>query len=201
VIGYFLLVASLYAWGAMHFGSFAAVPAAFFGGYLLIFSHPEWKDRVDVGLRSFLGSLPIGIFFIVLGMQVDFRGAEKWAVPLALATAMVVGAKIISARIALNSFLQSSRERLQVISGTLQPGEIGILIAVYLFSRGLVDPFMFRGAVTVLMALTLLSSIMMRMAGKESMNPKVKLSALKGGACGAHAGHCEERRDEGVSKK
>ncbi len=160
VIGYFLLVASLYAWGAIHFGSFAAVPAAFFGGGLFLFSHPEWKERVGTGLRSFFGSLPIGIFFVVLGMQLDFREAGKWAIPLTLATAVVLGVKILSARMALKGFLRSSRERLELISGTVQPGEIGILIAVYLFSRGLVHPLMFRGAVTVLVTLTLFGSIM-----------------------------------------
>ena len=50
LIGYLLLVAALYAWGAMHFGSFAAVGVASLGGGLLGMSNLGLKEKI--GLRS-----------------------------------------------------------------------------------------------------------------------------------------------------
>ena len=44
LIGYLLLVAALYAWAAMHFGSFAAVGVASLGGALLGVSNVEVKE-------------------------------------------------------------------------------------------------------------------------------------------------------------
>ncbi|MCJ7785723.1 MAG: cation:proton antiporter, partial [Desulfobacterales bacterium] len=46
LIGYLLLVASLYAWAAMHFGSFAAVGVASLGGGLLGASNLEVKEKI-----------------------------------------------------------------------------------------------------------------------------------------------------------
>ena len=45
LIGYLLLVASLYAWAAMHFGGFAAVGVASLGGALLGVSNREVKEK------------------------------------------------------------------------------------------------------------------------------------------------------------
>src|SRR4030042_489648 len=67
LIGYLLLVASLYAWAAMHFGSFAAIGVASAGGALLGVSNPEVKETIAKGFESVLASIPVGILLIVIG--------------------------------------------------------------------------------------------------------------------------------------
>ena len=58
LIGYLLLVAALYAWAAMHFGSFAAVGVASLGGALLGMSNVEVKKKIAKGFESILASIP-----------------------------------------------------------------------------------------------------------------------------------------------
>ncbi len=91
LIGYLLLVSALYAWAAMHFGSFAAVVVASLGGGLLGMSSFGLKEKIAGGFGSGLASLPIGVLFVVLGMEVNFKGVEGNIIFLAvlLATALV----------------------------------------------------------------------------------------------------------------
>jgi len=72
LIGYLLLVASLYAWATMHFGSFAAVGVASLGGGLLSVSNLGLKERLIKGFECW-GLTPIGILFIILGTGVNLR--------------------------------------------------------------------------------------------------------------------------------
>jgi hypothetical protein len=46
--------------------------------------------------------------------------------------------------------------------GGLPQGEIGMLIAAYLFSRGLVNPSQFNVAIIVVVILTMLTPILMK---------------------------------------
>ena len=74
LIGYLLLVAAIYAWAAMHFGSFAAIGAASLGGALLGMSPFEIKEKIGKGFGAGPASLLIGILFVVLGMEVNLKG-------------------------------------------------------------------------------------------------------------------------------
>ena len=76
LIGYLLLVASLYAWAAMHFGSFAAVGVASLGGALLGMSNLGVKEKISKGFESALISLPVGVLLVVFGMEVNFKEAR-----------------------------------------------------------------------------------------------------------------------------
>ena len=48
--------------------------------------------------------------------------------------------------------------------GTLYQGEIGVLIAAYLFSRGLLIPSSFNVSIIVVIMLTMLTPIVMKVA-------------------------------------
>jgi Kef-type K+ transport system membrane component KefB len=64
--------------------------------------------------------------------------------------------------IATRKGVESSRERVLIMFGTLYQGEIGVLIAAYLFSRGLVDPRLFNTAIIAVVLLTIVSPLFMR---------------------------------------
>ncbi len=164
LIGYFLLVASLYAWAAMHFGSFAAVGVASLGGALIGMSNLGVKEKIAKGFESILASIPLGILFMVIGMEVNLKAAEGSFIFLAVLLAAVVGAKLIGYWIATNKGYQSLRERVLIMFGVLPQGEMGILIAAYLFSRGLVSPSSFNAVIIVVIALMMLTPIVMKVA-------------------------------------
>ena len=164
LIGYLLLVASLYAWAAMHFGSFAAVGVASLGGGLLGVSNREVKEKIAKGFESVLASIPVGILFMVIGMEVNLKAAEGSIIFMAVLLAAVVGAKLIGCWIATNKGYESSRERVLIVSGVLAQGEVGIVVAGYLFSRGLLNPAFFNVGVMAVVLLTMVSPVLMRIA-------------------------------------
>ena len=167
LIGYFLLVASLYAWAAMHFGSFAAVGAASLGGALLGMSNLEVKERIAKGFESILASIPVGILFIVIGMEVNLKAAEGSILFLTVLLIVVIGTKLIGCWFTTDKGYPSPRERVLIMFGVLAQGEMGIVIAAYLFSRGVLNPQFFSIAILVAVGLTMVSPVLMRMASAE----------------------------------
>jgi Kef-type K+ transport system membrane component KefB len=164
LVGYLLLVASLYAWAAMHFGSFAAIGVASLGGALLGMSNPEVKEKIARGFGSILGSIPVGILFIVIGMEVNLKAGEGSFTFLGVLFVAVVGAKLIGCWLATNKGYQSPHERVLIMFGVLAQGEMGILIAAYLFSRGVLSPPSFDIAVITVALLTMVSPVLLRVA-------------------------------------
>ncbi len=162
LIGYLLLAAALYAFAAMHFGSFAAVGVASLGGALLGFSNLDVREKIALGFESVLASIPVGILFIVIGMEVNLRAVEGSLIFFVLLIGLVVGSKLIGFWIATRKELESPPERIMIMLGGLHQGEMGILIAAYLFSRGLVDPSQFNIAVVAVVLLTIFTPIGMK---------------------------------------
>jgi Kef-type K+ transport system membrane component KefB len=167
LIGYLLLVASLYAWAAMHFGSFAAVGVACLGGGLLGVSNLEVKEKIAKGFESILASIPVGILLMVIGMEVNLKAAEGFILFIAFLLMGVIGTKLIGCWIATNRGYPSSRERVLIMFGVLAQGEMGILIAAYLFSRGVLNPQLFSTAMLMAVGLTMVSPILMGIASAQ----------------------------------
>jgi Kef-type K+ transport system membrane component KefB len=164
LIGYLLLVASLYAWAALHFGGFAAVGIASLGGMLLGTPNLEVKKKITKGFESISTSIPVGILFMVMGMEVNFKEARTYFPFLAGVFIIVVGAKLVGSWIATRKEFNSVNERLLIMIGFFPQGEIGILIASYLFSRGLLNPSSFNIAIIAVVVLTMVAPIVMRFA-------------------------------------
>jgi Kef-type K+ transport system membrane component KefB len=177
LIGYLLLVAALYAWGAMHFGSFAAVGVAALGGALLGISDLGLKEKMTKASGSVPVSLPIGVLAVILGMEVNLKEVGAHLVFLFTLLATVLGTKWMGVRIATRTQLRSSRVRRLLLFGGLPQGELGMLIGAYLFSRGLLNPSQFNVAITVVVLLTILSTVLMRIA---HANPPLASKSKRG---------------------
>ncbi|MGB7574536.1 MAG: cation:proton antiporter [Thermodesulfobacteriota bacterium] len=167
LIGYLLLVASLYAWAAMHFGSFAAVGVASLGGGLLGVSNREVKEKIAKGFESVLASIPVGILFMVIGMEVNLKAAEGSIIFMAVLLAAVISAKVIGCWIATNNGYPSPRERVFILFGALPQGEMGIVVAAYLFSRGLLNPPSFNVGIIAVVLLTMLTPVLTKITYTE----------------------------------
>ena len=158
LVGYLLLVAALYAWGTLQFGSFSAVAIASLGGALMGMSRFGLGERIVEGLGSGLPSLAIGVFLIVLGMEINLGEVGPYLLFSVLLLTTVIVAKAIGCWIGSREGLDASWEQRLILVGTLPQGEMGMLIAAYLFSRGLLNPSVFSICIVVVMALTMLSA-------------------------------------------
>ncbi len=166
LIGYLLLVAAIYAWAAMHFGSFAAVPVAALGGALLGTSALKGKEKIAEGLGSHLTSILIGILFIVLGMEVNLKEPGFNVFHFMALFLIVIASKWAGIWMGTRNVEDLSCQRVTCAAGTLAPGEVGILIAGYLFSRGLVNPQQFSLSIAAVVALTMTAPVLMKIAMK-----------------------------------
>jgi Kef-type K+ transport system membrane component KefB len=169
LIGYLLLVAALYAWAAMHFGSFAAVGVASLGGALLGASGFGFREKVSKGFGSMLGSLPMGVLFVALGMEANFRVPSGTIIFLMAVFAVVVMAKLIGSWIATRKDFDSLHDRILIGFGTLPQGEMGVLVAAYLLSRGMVSPPSFNAAIALVILSTMIVPMVMRVVEKLSL--------------------------------
>jgi len=164
LVGYLLLVAALYAWASMHFGSFAAIGVASAGGALLGVSNLGLKEKIEQGFQSVLASLPIGVLFVVLGMEANLKEMGATGLFWAVLFVTVVGAKFLGCWIATRKAPELRSDRIPIAIATLPQGEMGMLVAAYLFSRGLVDPSQFNIAVVMVVLLTVITPIAMKVA-------------------------------------
>jgi len=176
LIGYLLLVAALYAWASMHFGSFTAVGVASLGGGLLGAANLEVKEKIAKGFESILASIPVGILLMVIGMEVNLKAAEGSILFLMVLLMVVIGTKLIGCWIATNKGYPSSRERVLIMFGVLAQGEMGIVIAAYLFSRGLVNPSQFSAAVILVVVLTMFTPVLLKIASAELSRQEVTVA-------------------------
>jgi Kef-type K+ transport system membrane component KefB len=95
-------------------------------------------------------------------MEVNLKEIGAHLVFLFTLLATVLGTKWMGVRIATRTRLGSSRDRWLLLFGGLHQGEMGMLIAAYLFSRGLLNPSEFNMAITAVVILTILSTVLMR---------------------------------------
>jgi Kef-type K+ transport system membrane component KefB len=165
-IGYLLLVAALYAWATMHFGSFASVGVASLGGALLGASGFGFREKISKGFGSKLGSLSMGVLFVVLGMEVNLTEVRDHILFLMGVFAVVIVAKLIGSWMATREDFGLSRERTLIAFGILPQGEMGMLVAAYLFSRGLVSPPSFNAAIALVIVLTMIAPLVIKFLGR-----------------------------------
>jgi Na+:H+ antiporter len=179
LIGYLLLIAALYAWASMHFGSFASVGVASLGGTLLGVSGFGFREKMSKGFGSMLGSLPMGTLFVVIGMEANFKGARGYILFLIVLFVVVVVAKLIGSWMTMHKDFVLIRGRVLTVVGTLPQGEMGMLIAAYLFSRGLVNPSQFSAAIIVVVTLTLFVPVLLKIASAELSGKELTLALYK----------------------
>jgi Kef-type K+ transport system membrane component KefB len=190
LVGYLLLVASLYAWAAMHFGGFAAVGVASIGGGLLGVSPLGLKEKIARGLESGPASLPVGVFFVALGFGVNLRGLKVQELFAAALFVTVVGAKLMGGWFATREAFDSTREQILSMLGTLSQGEMGILIAAHLFSRGLLNPSLFHMAIFMVLVLTMLTPVSIKIASRCIPFQTRQMTGIEPGHSGSHVIGC-----------
>jgi len=102
--------------------------------------------------------------FVVIGMEPNFRVTRSTIIFLMALSGVVVVAKLIGSWIATRKRFDSLQERILIGIGTLPQGEMGILIAAYLFSRGLINPSSFNAVIVLVIVLTMLTPLLMKIA-------------------------------------
>jgi Kef-type K+ transport system membrane component KefB len=157
-----VLLGFLYAWAAEYIGAVAAITGSYLAGVLL--SRTSFKTRIDHGVHPLTYSVLVPVFFISIGLRANGRDLGSMA---AFTTSLVVVAivgKIVGcggmARVCGFSRAESARVGLGMISR----GEVGLIVAGYGLSHGVIGQPVFSASVLMVLVTTMVTPPLLRLA-------------------------------------
>ncbi|MEX0785560.1 MAG: cation:proton antiporter [Dehalococcoidia bacterium] len=156
-----IVVTLLGAWFAEYVGELALITGAFLAGVFL--RRTEVHRVVDEKMHTMAYGFFVPIFFVGVGLQADAGNFEASDVVLLIViTIIAVVSKI--AGCGLGAYLggEDLRSSIQIGSGMVSRGEVGLIVATVGLSQGLIDTSLFSVMVLMVLATTLLTPILLK---------------------------------------
>ncbi|HRZ86752.1 MAG TPA: cation:proton antiporter [bacterium] len=155
-----LAVMFFYAWAAEYAGKVANITGAYIAGVLL--ARTSFRGKIIHEAQLFSYSFFVTIFLVNLGLVADARtlGGSVAFVTLIIAIAIITKIVGCGAGAFLTGF--NFRESLRVGVGMISRGEVGLIIASYGLSHGVIDNAIFSDTILMVMATTLVTPVLLR---------------------------------------
>ena len=156
-----LVVMLLYSWLAEYLGGVALITGAFMAGLLL--ARTDFRRTIEERVHVLAYALLVPVFFINIGLTANLRAFDASdLVLLASLTVVAVASKLIGCGGgALLSGLPW-RESLQVGSGMVSRGEVGLIVASVGVTAGLINNDLFSIFVVVVVITTLMTPFLLK---------------------------------------
>ncbi len=156
-----IVVILLYAWFAEYVGGVALITGAFIAGVLL---RPTEVHRIiDEKMRTISYAFFVPIFFVGVGLSANARGfeASDLLFLVAICTVAVVSKLAGSG---LGAFLagEGVRSSVQIGTGMISRGEVGLIVASVGLAQGLIDTNLFSIMVLMVLVTTLVTPILLK---------------------------------------
>ncbi len=178
IVAFTLIVILFFAWAAEVIGGMAAITGAFLVGLFL--ARTPFKERIERGVSTMAYGFFVPIFFVNIGLTVNMRAVGDNAILFAVAiTIVAVVSKIIGSGLGglLSGFKR--REAMQLGIGMVSRGEVGLIVATFALSEGLLSVGNYSIVVFMIIVATLITPPMLRAAFSE---PALKATAESGTA-------------------
>lgn len=156
-----LVVAFVYAWTAEVVGMVAPITGAYIAGVLV--ARSPFKRDVDEGIHPLTYSLFVPVFFISIGLQANGRelGSQAAFTPVLVLVAIV--AKVVGSGALARVCGFSNAESLRVGVGMISRGEVGLIVAGYGLTNGLIGQEVFSASVLMVLATTMVTPPLLRL--------------------------------------
>ena len=155
------LLAFVYAWAAEYIGGVAAITGSYLAGVLL--TRTTFKKRIDEGVHPLTYSVLVPVFFISIGLRANGRElGPHLAFTVVLLLVAVVG-KIVGCGALARICGFSNRESLRVGVGMISRGEVGLIVAGYGLSHGVIGQDVFSAAVIMVLGTTMITPPLLRL--------------------------------------
>jgi Na+:H+ antiporter len=156
-----VVIALVYAWAAEYAGAVAAITGAYVAGVLM--AQTPFKKVIDAGIHPLTYSMFVPAFFISIGLQANGRALGDRA----LFTIALVVVAIVAKAIGCGFFARlcgfSARESVRVGAGMISRGEVGLIVAGYGLTNGLIDRDVFSASVIMVLATTMVTPPLLRL--------------------------------------
>jgi Kef-type K+ transport system membrane component KefB len=154
-------MAMFYAWAAEYVGQVAAITGAYIAGVLI--AQTEFKKEIDAGIHPLAYSIFVPVFFIGIGLQANGRElGDRMLFTIALVLVAIV-AKAAGCALFARWCGFSPKESLRVGVGMISRGEVGLIVAGYGLSNGLIGTDVFSAAVIVVLVTTMVTPPLLRL--------------------------------------
>lgn len=161
IIAFALILTLLFAWAAEVLGSMAAITGAFLVGLFL--ARTPFRERIERGVSTMAYGFFVPIFFVNIGLAVNMRAIGENAILFAvIITIVAVVSKVIGSGLGglIGGF--ERREALQLGIGMVSRGEVGLIVATFALSEGLLSSENFSIVVFMIIVATLVTPPMLR---------------------------------------
>lgn len=155
-----VVLAFLYAWTAEYLGGVAAITGAYIAGVLV--AQTEFKTQVDAGIHPLTYSMFVPVFFIGIGLQANGRElGDRVAFAVVLVVVAIV-TKAVGCGVFARLFGFTAKESVRVGVGMISRGEVGLIVAGYGLTNGLIDRNVFSASVIMVLVTTMVTPPMLR---------------------------------------
>jgi len=154
-------VAFLYAWAAEYIGGVAAITGSYVAGVL--FTGTTFKKRIDEGVHPLTYSVLVPVFFISIGLRVNGRELGPQALFTIVLVLVAIVTKAIGCGAVANICGFSRLDSLRVGVGMISRGEVGLIVAGYGLSHGVVGQSVFSASVIMVLATTMITPPLLRL--------------------------------------
>ena len=155
-----VVLAFLYAWTAEYLGGVAAITGAYIAGVLV--AQTEFKTQVDAGIHPLTYSMFVPVFFIGIGLQANGRELGDRAAFAVVLVVVAILTKAVGCGVFARLFGFTAKESVRVAVGMISRGEVGLIVAGYGLTNGLIDRNVFSASVIMVLVTTMVTPPMLR---------------------------------------
>jgi Kef-type K+ transport system membrane component KefB len=161
LLGLVLVVAFLFAWGADHLGKMAPITGSYVAGVL--FAQTRYKERIDTGIHPLTYSMFVPIFFVNIGLEANGRALGGDVAFTLVLVGVAIVTKAIGCGAVARLFGFTGRESVRVGFGMISRGEVGLIVASYGLTHGVIGRNVFSASVIMVLASTMVTPPLLRL--------------------------------------
>jgi Kef-type K+ transport system membrane component KefB len=164
-----LVVALLYAWAAEYIGEVAAITGSYIAGVLL--AQTRYKKKIDQSIHALTYSMLVPVFFIGIGLQANGRELGSQVVFTVVLVIVAIVSKAVGCAVFARMFGFTLDESLRVGAGMISRGEVGLIVAGYGLSAGIIGRDVFSASVLVVLVTTMVTPPLLRLTFNRGTRP------------------------------
>jgi Kef-type K+ transport system membrane component KefB len=156
------VLAFTYAWAAEYVGQVAAITGSYLAGVLL--TRTSFKKRIDDGVHPLTYSILVPVFFISIGLRANARELGPHAAFTVVLLVVAIVGKIVGSGSLARLCGFTNREAIRVGLGMISRGEVGLIVAGYGLSHGVIAQDVFSASVLMVLGTTMITPPLLRLA-------------------------------------
>ncbi len=161
LLGVVLVVAFLYAWAAEYVGEMAAITGSYIAG--VFFARSRQKQRIDEGIHPLTYSMFVPVFFVSIGLEANARELGNDVAFTLMLLAIAIAGKVVGCGLFARLSGFSAPQSVRVGVGMISRGEVGLIVASYGLTHGVIGRPVFSASVLMVLVTTMITPPLLRL--------------------------------------